>query len=639
MKMKLGTEVSIALALGIGAGIALAPYLAPYLAAFIAKQPASSVECAHILGSKGAEDYANYYLGTLREPLQIVALLVLLAGCLVLSILALLYLNPSVLTTKRVVDKGILGDARLISSEREIAKRNDLWSGRGEPKGSGLVLGSGKNGVWYDSKGVLHSIVVGRSGAGKTGYIALGSLALMVASGSNIIASGKNELVELTGDKAKELGYKIVVIDLNGYPGASRYNPLDMVTDAYEAGNTGEAVKAARQIAEDLVEHNATNPYFSDAARDLITALCLAVCLSECPREEKNMASVLRLLTEGTSGNDPRDPGNPLKKFFKALPTGHPALAAAGNVLSDCGATPAGKNVISNALSAISFFGDSAIVDITCASDVRMRDIIHEKTIVFLHLCEEGSVYGRVFTCFLNQWWREAQRVASQNAGQLPRRTDFLLDEFGNIPKTQMPEIITLSRSMGIKVNLMVQDLGQLNKYNAPGDMGAGRQKLLGSIGCKVALALGTPEDCEFFTKAAGKRTVRTRTDSSQSQGFANTPSSGTAFAESSDDLIHEWEWPLRAASSDGAIVVKTAENSAPERAGVFKMGLEHASNTPVAAFFGLGDPEHNRKKRVAYYAKAKESASLKPGARTWDSGVSGKRKPAKQRDEWDEWD
>ena len=41
----------------------------------------------------------------------------------------------------------------------------------------------------------------------------------------------------------------------------------------------------------------------------------------------------------------------------------------------------------------------------------------------------------------------------------------------------------------------------------------------------------------------------------------------------------------------------------------MFEFPLDYASRTPAGAFFGLGDEEAERRKRSAYYARAKASA------------------------------
>lgn len=509
----------------------------------------------------------------------------------------------------REVDRGIYGDARVIRGAAELNRRNDFWDGTGMPERAGLVLGADVRGYWFDSS-VPHALTCGKTGSGKTQLQVLETMHLAMAAGWNVVSTGKPEVLELTADKARELGYETVVLDLTGYPGASRYNPIGLVADAVEAGDTDAAVRTARQVAVDLIPLGGEkNTYFPKAARNMLAACILVVCTADIPRNQKNLASVAALVDRGTAGDDPKDPSAPLKDYIRGLGPTHPAFSPASDLLGDGGATTAGKNVVSTLKEALGIFSDGALRAVTSESAVSIRDLIDKKTVLYIEMLDEGDPYGVVYTCFLNQWWQVAQQVCKENGGRIPHETALVLDEIGNlnVKVVCLPAIATLGRSMKIHEYLFVQNLKQLNAYNEPGDGGAGRDKLIGSIGTKVALSLSEPEDFKFFTALAGKRTVRSMGTSSQ-QGSGRS-SSGTSYSETAVPLINEWEWQQRIPIRDGLIAIKGGENSKPGREGVFEFPLDYANRTPAGPFFGLGDEEAERQKRSAYYARAKAAA------------------------------
>lgn len=549
---------------------------------------------------------------------------------------------------EREVENGVYGDARIIKDRAELNRRNDFWDGRGEPGSAGLVLGACKKGYWYDSS-VPHGLTVGKTGSGKSQLQVLETLHLLMAAGWNVIATGKPEILELTGDKARELGYEVVVLDLNGYPGASGYNPIDLVADRAEHGDEDAAVRCARQVAVDLIPLGGEkNTYFPKAARNALASCILIVCTADIPRAQKNLASVAALVQRGTAGEDPKDPAAPLKAYIRALGPSHPAYAPASDLLSDGGATTAGKNVLSTLKEALSIFNDGALRAVTSESTVSIRDLIERRSAVYVEMLDEGHPYSVVYTCFLNQWWQVAQEVARGNGGRVPHETAILGDEIGNTGRVAcLPAIATLGRSMRIHEYLLVQNLKQLNVYNEPGDGGAGRDKLLGSIGTKVALSLSEPEDFAFFTRLCGKRTVRSMGTSSQRS--AGRTSASTSYNEAAVPLVNEWEWQERAPIRDGLIAVKGAENSKPGREGVFEFPLDYANRTPAGAFFGLGDQEAEREKKAGYYARAlaASSGAARPAPEPWcpdfgmdaGDGGDGGAETAVERDEWAAWD
>lgn len=509
----------------------------------------------------------------------------------------------------REVDRGIYGDARVVSGATELNRRNDFWNGSGVPERAGLVLGATERGYWFDSS-VPHAMTCGKTGSGKTQLQVLETMHLLMSAGWNIVSTGKPEVLELTADKARGMGYEVVVLDLTGYPGASRYNPIGLVVDAVEAGDTDGAVRIARQVAVDLVPLGGEkNTYFPKAARNMLAACILVVCTADIPRNQKNLASVAALVDRGTAGEDPKDPSAPLKDYIRGLGPTHPAFSPASDLLGDGGATTAGKNVVSTLKEALGIFSDGALRAVTSESTVSIRDLIERKTVLYIEMLDEGDPYGVVYTCFLNQWWQVAQQVCKENGGRMPHETALVLDEIGNlnVKVACLPAIATLGRSMKIHEYLFVQNLKQLNAYNEPGDGGAGRDKLIGSIGTKVALSLSEPEDFKFFTALAGKRTVRSMGTSSQKG--AGRSSSGTSYNEAAVPLINEWEWQNRIPIRDGLIAIKGGENSKPGREGVFEFPLDYANRTPAGPFFGLGDEEAEREKRAAYYARARAAA------------------------------
>lgn len=135
-----------------------------------------------------------------------------------LAVIAVVALHKWLNEPKRTVEQGILGDARLVTSPAAVRRRNDFWNGKDEPERAGLVFGSSKRGYVFDSS-IPHWAIVGKTGAGKTMLMVLQTLHLCMARGWNLIVTGKDELLELTGAKAVDLGYNRVIFDLKGYPG------------------------------------------------------------------------------------------------------------------------------------------------------------------------------------------------------------------------------------------------------------------------------------------------------------------------------------------------------------------------------------------------------------------------------------
>ena len=542
----------------------------------------------------------------------------------------------------RGVPGGVYGDSRIMESRDDLRRCNDFWDGRGTPEKAGLVLGAGRMGYYFDSS-VPHCVTVGKTGSGKSQLQVLETMHLLMAAGWNVISTGKSEIVELTGDKARELGYGVTVLDLKGYPGASPYNPMGLVVDAIEEGDADAAARFARQVARDLIPMGgAKDTYFPRAARNVLAAVIYAVAQEDIPRSAKCLASVAATVAAGTAGDDPCDPSAGLKAYIRSLGPDCPAFAMASDLLSDGGVTTAGKNVLSNLKEALSIFSDPGLAAVTSGDSISITEIIEGRSVVYVQMLDEGDPYSTVYNCFLNQWWDVAQSVAARAGGRLPHQTGLVLDEIGNTGRVAcLPAIATLGRSLGAHEYLFVQNLKMLNAYNEPGDGGAGRDKLLGSIGIKAALCLSEPDDFRFFTALTGKRTVKAQGTSSQRSPGRSSVS--TSYSEAAVPLINEWEWQGRVPIRDGLLVVKGGENSAPGREGVFRFPLDYANRTPAGAFFGLGSEEGERRKRADFYRRAEEASRrgtcgrFEPWAPDFSAFLEDREEAAS--DEWKAWD
>lgn len=635
------TDIALALAFGAVITAAAYPIAAPVIASATTGAPIDWAAYFSNLDLSAVPDFWASGAWVSHVPFVVSALAVV-------TVALYGYMAVKRSQGERSVDGGIYGDARIIESPRELRAKNDFWDGRGKPKSASLVLGATKRGYYYDS-GVPHVLVVGKSGSGKTQLMVLESMHLLMAAGFNLLVTGKPELFELTSDKARELGRRVVIFDLSGYPGASRYNPLTLVREYVTSGLMEEAMKCARQVASDLVPvGDSRNAYFSKAARNLITAVILIVCTEEdVPDDARNLSSVAAIIDRGTVGEG-KDPSAPLKAYIKGLGASHPAFSPASEFLSDGGVTTAGKNVLSTAKEALSIFSDEGIMRITSASDVPMRELFEQRSVTYMTLLEPGDPYLVINKCFMNQWWRVAQEVAREHGSRVPHETAIVGDELGNVGRIDaLPQIATLGRSYHVHLYAFVQNLGQMNDYSTPGDNGAGREKVLGSIGTKVALALAEPNDCEWFTKLAGKRTMRSHGTSAQNAG--GRASSGESYSEAAVNLIEPWVWPNLIPIRDGATVIKGGENAKPGREGVFRTPLTYANETPAGAFFGLGTEDEETAKKSTYYERAlAESAQQPPAPEPWcpdfETASASESEPESasasvERDEWAAWD
>jgi hypothetical protein len=96
-------------------------------------------------------------------------------------------------------------------------------------------------------------------------------------------------------------------------------------------------------------------------------------------------------------------------------------------------------------------------------NDFDMRDIGRKKTAVFIVIQDEKTTYHSLVTIFLKQCYETLISVAQESGGKLPHRTNFILDEFANMPPLKdVTTMVTAARSRNIRFTFIIQNFAQL---------------------------------------------------------------------------------------------------------------------------------------------------------------------------------
>lgn len=123
-------------ALGAITGLMTAPLGVPLMLTFTTKEPVNFTNFGQILyGGDPLGSWAQFMTATLGRShgLTIIAAWCVIVACIIGVALALHLLNQPT----RQVDRGILGDAKLIKANKEIRQRNDYWNGVENPREPG----------------------------------------------------------------------------------------------------------------------------------------------------------------------------------------------------------------------------------------------------------------------------------------------------------------------------------------------------------------------------------------------------------------------------------------------------------------------------------------------------------------------
>ncbi|MCD5401360.1 type IV secretory system conjugative DNA transfer family protein, partial [candidate division NPL-UPA2 bacterium] len=317
---------------------------------------------------------------------------------------------------------------------KEINKNTSVWNTKRNPEKGGVILGyEQKTGrAWLETRD-FHTLLIGTTRSGKTRRIIFPTIwHLAQAEESMIVTDPKGELYERSRDYLEEKGYQVTLIDFRNPRRGNSWNPLDPVVQSVKASDLSRASERAWDIAHMIVHQkpHTGDPLWPNGEESVIAALILASCM-EAPEEKyKHMGSCYAMLS-GMGGTDEK--GNvPLSDYLQQLPAGHLAQAAYGTAL--LAPEKARGSFFTGAAADLRLWADPGIIHLTCKQGHCLESAGREKTAVFLVIPDEKSTRHMLASLYIDQAYQALVDLAIKNRGCLPRRVNFLLDEFGNLP-------------------------------------------------------------------------------------------------------------------------------------------------------------------------------------------------------------
>lgn len=340
----------------------------------------------------------------------------------------------------------------------------------------------------------------------------------------------KGEEYQATHQYMREHGYRTLLLDFRNPLSSLQYNMLAAVNEYMEIAKTsGEptAVLEARANAErhaklladaicaatEVGAYNRDNPFFTETARGLITAMILVVSEFGQPAE-RHIVSVFRLIVElngllqqGGSRDD-RNQKSRLGTLLELLPGNVRAKLYAGAATSADVRTS--MNVFASALAKLLSFLDAKLEQMVCGQSEGLTagEFLSEPTCIYLVLPDEDNTAHFFATLFIQQMSTSLIAIASRRPGQrLSREVLVLWDEFGQAPPCQgLESWVTAWRSRGIRLLLAVQTEAQLEaRY------GRSRAEIIRkAVHTRMYAYLGAGDTAQALSKEMGSYTVVT---------------------------------------------------------------------------------------------------------------------------------
>ena len=326
------------------------------------------------------------------------------------------------------------------------------------------VINDGKE-MWVDN-GEAHNIIVGSTGSGKTQIVVFPMVHSLAKHGeSMIITDPKGEIYENTANMLKERGYNIVVLNFRSPQNGNSWNPMGLPYKLYKEGNTDKAIELLDDLALNILyeeKNGNADPFWEKSAADYFTGLALG--LFEDATEEQINLNSMNLMSNLGEERFGGPNNNYIKEYFNSKDPARPAYVnASGTVFS---AEDTKQGVLSTFKQKVKLFSSrDNLSEMLSYSDFDMKEIGRQKTAVFMIVQDEKKTLHPLATIFIKQIYETLIDVAQESGGKLPHRTNFILDEFANMPPLKdVTTMVTAARSRLIRFTFIIQNYAQLTQ-------------------------------------------------------------------------------------------------------------------------------------------------------------------------------
>lgn len=332
-----------------------------------------------------------------------------------------------------------------------------------------------------------HTAVIAGTGAGKSYSFVIPNVIAAAMEGESIVVTDpKGELVCTLGPWLQSQGYRVYIWNLAHPEHSACWNPVLECRDDEEI--TAFATAIIQNAARD------TSGYFVMKEIQLLKSL-IYLLRADFPEDQAHLRSALSLVSWPKEALDAR--------FTRAYEAGR--LPQVGYEEWRSAISSNLDNAISGVTAKLGVVRTESIATLLSRQEIDLSAIGREKAVLFCVL-PIGSAHLRpVLASFYYFFFRRLYALAAENGGKIPNPTRFLLDEFANVGVIPgFVEIISTARSLGIKIQFVLQGLRQLQ------DLYGGAEAEAIMANCPIQLFLGGDDSAttRYFSGRLGKAAV-----------------------------------------------------------------------------------------------------------------------------------
>ncbi len=361
------------------------------------------------------------------------------------------------------------------------------------------LVNDGKE-MWVDN-GSFHTLVIGSTGNGKSQCVVEPMIESLGRKGeSMIITDPKGELYRDHANFLREKGYNIITLNFRDPQMGNAWNPLAIPYDLYKQGNEDKAIELLKDVSFNMVnDPKASDPFWGNASMGYFNGLALGL-FQDAEEKYININSINYMAAVGEEKMGMNS--NFATEYFNLKGKDSTPYNFAKSTIT--GPTETRTSVLSVFSEKMEkFTTQKNLSQMLSYSNFDMRSIGLEKTALFVVIHDEKTTYHPLATIFLKQAYEVLVDVAHKSPkGKLPIRTNFILDEFANMPPLKdVTAMVSAARSRNIRFTFIIQGFSQLNdvygKENA--------DTIKGNCGNKIFINSSDLADLDEISKLCGE--------------------------------------------------------------------------------------------------------------------------------------
>lgn len=326
----------------------------------------------------------------------------------------------------------------------------------------GIPLINNGSEIWIDSSG-YHNMIIGSTGSGKSQALSFPFIRVMAKAGeSMIVTDPKGELYEQTANELKERGYNVIVLNFRDPQNGNCWNPFSIPYKLFKEGKEDKAIELLEDLAKNILYDESSkgqDPFWENSSADYFTGLAYAL-FQDATEDQVNINSINYM---ASVGENKLGGTTYIKEYFSEKSQDSTEYIKANSTIN--APTDTKGSILSVFNQKIQLFSSRKnLSEMLAHSDFDMEDIGRKKTAVFIVIQDEKKTYHSLVTIFLKQCYETLVRVAQETGGKLKYRTNFLMDEFANMPPlSDVDAMVSAARSRNIKLSFIIQNFSQLN--------------------------------------------------------------------------------------------------------------------------------------------------------------------------------